>query len=106
MTAPTPWLHIVGMGKTGLDSLMPASRAVVEAAEVIIASARLHDRVPGLAGERINWPSPFDALIETIKTKKDYPLRISLIWRGPLKAQFRPGDHVQQWLWDCRYWPG
>lgn len=70
MTNKTRWLHIIGMGETGLDSLMPASRAVVEDAEVIVASARLHDRVPGLSGERVNWPSPFDALIETIKAHK------------------------------------
>jgi precorrin-6Y C5,15-methyltransferase (decarboxylating) len=64
MTAP--WLHIVGMGESGLDSLWPATRAVVEAADVIVASDRLHRRAPGLNGERIAWPSPFDALIDTI----------------------------------------
>jgi precorrin-6Y C5,15-methyltransferase (decarboxylating) len=31
----TPWLHIVGIGEDGLDGLVPATRAVVEAAEVI-----------------------------------------------------------------------
>lgn len=64
------WLHIVGMGEDGLDSLMPATRAVVEAAEVIIASERLHARAPGLAGERLRWPSPFDDLIATIKSQR------------------------------------
>ncbi|OSP55744.1 precorrin-6y C5,15-methyltransferase (decarboxylating) subunit CbiE [Pseudoruegeria sp. SK021] len=64
------WLHIVGMGEAGLDSLMPATRAVVEAAEVIVASDRLHDRTPGLTGERLRWPSPFDALISTIKAQE------------------------------------
>lgn len=64
------WLHIVGMGEDGLDSLMPATRAVVEAAEVIIASERLHARAPGLAGHRLRWPSPFDDLIATIKSQR------------------------------------
>lgn len=61
-----PWLHIVGVGETGLDSLSPASRGVVEAAEVVVASGRLHSRCPGLNGDRVTWPSPFDALIDTI----------------------------------------
>lgn len=65
-----PWLHVVGMGETGLDSLSPASRAVVEAAEVVIASDRLHARCPSLAAERIAWPSPFDALIGTIEAAR------------------------------------
>ena len=30
------WLHIVGIGEDGMDGLTPATRAVVEAAEVII----------------------------------------------------------------------
>lgn len=66
----TPWLHIVGMGETGLDSLQPATRVLVEAAEVIIASDRLHNRAPGLAGERVRWPSPFDDLIATMKAHR------------------------------------
>ncbi|MEM1302864.1 MAG: cobalamin biosynthesis bifunctional protein CbiET, partial [Pseudomonadota bacterium] len=40
MTAP--WLHIVGIGEEGLGGLMPATRAVVEAAEVIIGGDRHH----------------------------------------------------------------
>ena len=31
-----PWLHIVGIGEDGMDGLLPATRAVVEAAEVIV----------------------------------------------------------------------
>ena len=38
-----PWLHIVGIGEDGMDGLVPATRAVVEAAEnpleVVIAQA-------------------------------------------------------------------
>ena len=37
MTTPkAPWLHIVGIGEDGLAGLAPATRAVVEAAEVIL----------------------------------------------------------------------
>ena len=38
----TPWLHIVGIGEDGLDGLTPATRTVIEAAEVIVGGARHH----------------------------------------------------------------
>ncbi|WP_428547232.1 precorrin-6y C5,15-methyltransferase (decarboxylating) subunit CbiE [Profundibacter sp.] len=65
-----PWLHIVGIGEDGLDGLTPATRAVVEAAEVIVGGMR-HHALAGLSGaERVSWPSPFDALIDTLKTNR------------------------------------
>ncbi len=66
----TPWLHIVGIGEDGLDGLTPATRAVVEAAEVIVGGMR-HHALAGLSGaERVSWPSPFDALIDTLKANR------------------------------------
>ena len=62
------WLHIVGIGDNGLDSLTSATRAVVESAEVIIGAARHHELTEGLSAERINWPSPFDALVEQLRS--------------------------------------
>lgn len=63
----TPWLHIVGIGEDGLDGLVPATRAVVEAAEVILGGDRHHALAVNPDAERIAWPSPFDAMIETIQ---------------------------------------
>lgn len=63
----TPWLHIVGIGEDGLSALSPATRAVVEAAEVIIGGGRHHALTEHLAAKRLEWPSPFDALIDTLK---------------------------------------
>lgn len=62
-----PWLHIVGIGEDGMDGLLPATRAVVEAAEVIIGGERHHALTDDLAADRLAWPHPFDALIETIE---------------------------------------
>ncbi|TYB80013.1 precorrin-6y C5,15-methyltransferase (decarboxylating) subunit CbiE [Maritimibacter fusiformis] len=62
----TPWLHIVGIGEDGLDGLTPAARAVVEAAEVILGGERHHTLTDGLEARRIAWPSPFDALLDTL----------------------------------------
>lgn len=65
MTAP--WLHIVGIGEDGLDGLVPATRAVVEAAEVILGGKRHHALADGIGADRIAWPSPFDAMIDAIE---------------------------------------
>ncbi len=61
------WLHIVGIGEDGIDGLTPATRAVVEAAQVIVGGDRHHGMIAGDA-ERIAWPSPFDTLIDVLKS--------------------------------------
>jgi len=61
------WLHIVGIGEDGIHGLSPVTRAVVEAAEVIVGSPR-HQDLTSVNAERIVWPSPFDALIEVLKS--------------------------------------
>lgn len=62
----TPWLHIIGIGEDGMDGLHPATRAVVEAAEVIIGGDRHHDLSKNTDATRLKWPSPFDALIDQL----------------------------------------
>ena len=63
----TPWLHIVGIGEDGLDGLTPATRTVVEAAEILVGGDRHHELSDSLSAERIAWPSPFDAMIDTLQ---------------------------------------
>lgn len=48
---------MVGLGADGWDGLPPASRAAVQAADVLVGSARQLDLVPGDV-ERRPWPSP------------------------------------------------
>ncbi len=62
------WLHVVGIGEDGMDGLTPATRAVVEAAEVIVGGDRHHRLSDKLTAERITWPSPFDALIDLLRS--------------------------------------
>ena len=64
------WLHIVGIGEDGLDGLTPATRAVVEAAEVIVGGERHHKLSDAVAASRVSWPSPFDALIDILMSYK------------------------------------
>ena len=66
MGMSAPWLHIIGIGEDGLDGLTPATRAVVEAAEVIVGGDRHHVLAAAVAAQRVAWPSPFDALISTL----------------------------------------
>lgn len=61
------WLHIVGIGEDGMDGLSPATRAVVEAAEIIVGGDRHHRLSDGVTASRVSWPSPFDALIDLLK---------------------------------------
>ncbi|MFT6075984.1 MAG: precorrin-6Y C5,15-methyltransferase (decarboxylating), partial [Yoonia sp.] len=61
------WLHIVGIGEDGMDGLVPATRAVVEAAEIIIGGERHHALAANITAKRLAWPNPFDALISTIE---------------------------------------
>lgn len=65
-----PWLHIVGIGEDGMAGLSPAARALVEAAEVIIGGDRHHRLSDRVTAERIAWPSPFDAMIGTIRSHR------------------------------------
>ncbi|WP_422002576.1 precorrin-6y C5,15-methyltransferase (decarboxylating) subunit CbiE [Roseovarius mucosus] len=61
-TTAEPWLHIVGIGEDGMAGLLPATRAILEAAEVIVGGERHHLLSEAVTAERIAWPSPFDAL--------------------------------------------
>jgi len=61
------WLHIVGIGEDGLEGLLPAARAVVQSAQVIIGGDRHHQLAGITSAERLSWPSPFDALISTLQ---------------------------------------
>lgn len=64
------WLHIVGIGEDGMDGLTPATRAVVEAAEVIVGGDRHHKLSDNTTAERVAWPSPFNALVDLLVSKR------------------------------------
>ena len=53
-----------------MDGLTPATRAVVEAAEIIVGGDRHHELSPNVQAERVAWPSPFDALIDKLLSYK------------------------------------
>ncbi|MFN4101556.1 MAG: precorrin-6y C5,15-methyltransferase (decarboxylating) subunit CbiE [Pararhodobacter sp.] len=57
--AEAPWLTIIGLGEDGPAGLTDASRAALEAAEVVTGAARHLALLPGLAAETRVWPVPF-----------------------------------------------
>ena len=64
------WLHIVGIGEDGMDGLTPATRAVIEAAEVIVGGARHHVLAANPMAETLSWPSPFNSLIGELEARR------------------------------------
>ncbi len=64
------WLHIVGIGEDGMEGLSAATRAVVEAAEIIVGGDRHHRLSDNVTAERVAWPSPFDALIDLLTSHR------------------------------------
>ena len=65
-----PWLHIVGIGEDGIAGLTPATRTIVQTAQVILGGERHHQLSDTISAERLAWPSPFNAMIDTIKGLK------------------------------------
>ncbi|MFQ5567310.1 MAG: precorrin-6y C5,15-methyltransferase (decarboxylating) subunit CbiE [Paracoccaceae bacterium] len=65
-----PWLTVIGIGEDGMAGLSAAARRLVEEAEVIVGGDRHRDLAPGLAAERVSWPSPFDDLIDLLRSNR------------------------------------
>lgn len=55
----TPWLSIIGIGEDGWDGLSAVARRAVEEAEYIFGGERHLAFIPEMAGQQIQWESPF-----------------------------------------------
>ncbi|EEE38292.1 precorrin-6Y C5,15-methyltransferase (decarboxylating) [Rhodobacteraceae bacterium KLH11] len=55
----TPWLTVLGLGEDGLDGLSPASRHVLDRAEIVMGPPRHLSLIPGSKAQRVEWPVPF-----------------------------------------------
>lgn len=91
MQARAPWLHVVGIGEDGLGGLAPAVRAVVEAAEVLVGGERHHRLTSGIAAERVDWPRPWDAMLEVIASLRGRRV-VVLVTGNPL--WFSAGERI------------
>ncbi len=77
------WLDIIGIGEDGVEGLSRDAVAVLENAEIIIGGDRHHRLADKIQARRIAWPSPFDAMIDTIKSFKGRKIAI-LVTGDPL----------------------
>lgn len=66
----TPWLSVVGLGEDGLEGLSPAARALVNGAEVLVGGARHLAKLPLDGRERLSWPRPLTALLDTLAQRR------------------------------------
>lgn len=65
----TAWLSIVGIGADGLSGLQPASRALIDAAEVLVGGTRHLGMVSGKA-ERLTWETPLSRTVDAIAQRR------------------------------------
>ncbi len=61
-----PWLSIVGIGEDGLDGLIPAARALIDGAEVLVGGERHLALVPETSRPRWTWKTPLRLTVEDI----------------------------------------
>lgn len=66
------WLHIIGVTEQGLAGLMPAQRALVDAAETIITSVRFADELAD-AQNVIIWSPGFKQMLAQVLSHKGQP---------------------------------
>ncbi|MDP5216908.1 precorrin-6y C5,15-methyltransferase (decarboxylating) subunit CbiE [Ruegeria sp. 2205SS24-7] len=71
--AEHPWLTVIGLGEDGPDGLPPASRQILDSAEVVMGPPRHLSMIPESAAERVEWPVPFSdglPLLERLRGKR------------------------------------
>lgn len=65
-----PWITLVGLGEDGMESLAPAARAAVEAADVLAGGDRHLAKVPDTGAERLTWGGGFPEALDKIAERR------------------------------------
>ncbi|NKB21436.1 MAG: precorrin-6y C5,15-methyltransferase (decarboxylating) subunit CbiE [Alphaproteobacteria bacterium] len=81
MSKKTPWLNIIGIGDSGLDSLTPIARSALDSADIIFGGKRHLKFLGEDTRDLQNWSSPFADSIERM-----------LSYRGKSVAVLATGD--------------
>ncbi len=64
------WLSIIGVGEDGIEALPPATRSLIEAADILVGGKR-HLAMAGVdARPRIIWATPLSATLDEIVSHK------------------------------------
>lgn len=74
--AKTPWLYILGVGDNGLDSLSRQAITLFEAAETVVAPARVLEEIETGGRDVIPWTFGVSETIELIKQRRGTPTTI------------------------------
>jgi precorrin-6Y C5,15-methyltransferase (decarboxylating) len=70
--APRRWLSIVGIGEDGVDGLTPASRRLIEQADIVFGGKRHLGLAKNLIrGATRAWPSPFAGAVAEVLAHRD-----------------------------------
>jgi len=77
------WLDIIGIGEDGVDGLSAVALEKLSEAEVVVGGDRHHTLAPNPDAKRIAWPSPFNAMIEEIKSHQGKKI-VVLVTGDPL----------------------
>lgn len=72
----TPWLYILGVGDNGLDSLSRQAMTLFDAAETVIAPARVLEDIDTGSRDVIPWTFGVSDTIELIKQRRGIPTTI------------------------------
>ena len=75
------WLTIIGVGDDGVAGLPPATRALLEGAEIIVGSERLLSHLSKETARRYPWTSPLSDMMSKIAD-----------WRGRRVVVLATGD--------------
>lgn len=74
--AETPWLTLLGIGDSGLDSLTPPARALFEAARTVIAPERVLEEIDTGNREVIPWTFGVKQTIAMLMERRGTPVTI------------------------------
>ena len=97
----TKWLTVIGIGEDGISGLSAKARRLVEDAEIIVGGDRHQSLAPNLKAQRITWPSPFDALVDLLKSHKGRRIVVLVtgdpLWYsvGARLLKFIPGAEIE-----------
>ena len=61
------WLTVIGLGEEGPDALAPATRALIEQAEVLVGGARHLAMIPDGTARRMTWRRPLADTMDDIR---------------------------------------
>lgn len=74
LPAPGRWLTIIGIGEDGLEGLSPAARELLAQAKFVVSGARHLELLGPTKAETLQWPSPFEAGLEAIRSRRGTPV--------------------------------